>query len=28
VYAHSARVLRFEPLPELNMDFRGVALKR
>jgi peptide/nickel transport system substrate-binding protein len=28
VYAHSARVLRFVPLPELNMDFRGVALKK
>ena len=28
VYAHSARVLRFTPLPELNMDFRGVALKK
>jgi peptide/nickel transport system substrate-binding protein len=28
VYAHSARVLRFAPLPELNMDFRGVAVKR
>ena len=28
VYALSARVLRFAPLPELNMDFRGVAVKR
>jgi peptide/nickel transport system substrate-binding protein len=28
VYAHSGRVLRFVPLPELNMDFRGVALRR
>jgi PAS domain S-box-containing protein len=28
VYALSARVLRFTPLPELNMDFRGVALKK
>ena len=28
VYAHSARVMRFVPLPELNMDFRGVAVKR
>ena len=28
VYAHSARVLRFMPLPELNMDFRGVAVKK
>jgi len=28
VYAHHKRVLRFVPLPELNMDFRGVALAR
>ncbi|MGH7332616.1 MAG: ABC transporter substrate-binding protein [Candidatus Rokuibacteriota bacterium] len=28
VYAHSARVLRFVPIPELNMDFRGVALRK
>jgi peptide/nickel transport system substrate-binding protein len=28
VYAHSARVLRFVPLPELNMDFRGVAFRK
>jgi peptide/nickel transport system substrate-binding protein len=28
VYAHSKRVLRFAPIPELNMDFRGVALKK
>ena len=27
-YAHSARVLRFVPTQELNMDFRGVALRR
>jgi peptide/nickel transport system substrate-binding protein len=27
-YAHSVRVLQFVPTPELNMDFRGVALKR
>ena len=27
-YAHAARVLRFVPTQELNMDFRGVALKR
>ncbi|HEU4366763.1 MAG TPA: ABC transporter substrate-binding protein [Methylomirabilota bacterium] len=27
-YAHSPRVLRFTPTQELNMDFRGVALKR
>jgi len=27
-YAHAARVLQFVPTPELNMDFRGVALKR
>jgi peptide/nickel transport system substrate-binding protein len=27
-YAHAARVLRFTPTQELNMDFRGVALKR
>jgi len=28
VYATSARVLRFTPLTELNMDFRGVALRK
>ncbi len=28
VYAHGARVLKFVPIPELNMDFRGVALKK
>jgi ABC-type transport system substrate-binding protein len=28
VYAHSTRVLRFVPIPELNMDFRGVALRK
>jgi len=28
VYAASARVLRFVPLTELNMDFRGVALRK
>jgi peptide/nickel transport system substrate-binding protein len=28
VYAHSKRVLRFVPIPELNMDFRGVALRK
>lgn len=28
VYAYGARVLRFAPLSELNMDFRGVALRR
>jgi len=27
-YAHSTRVLRFTPTQELNMDFRGVALKK
>jgi peptide/nickel transport system substrate-binding protein len=27
-YAHSPRVLRFVPTQELNMDFRGVALRR
>jgi peptide/nickel transport system substrate-binding protein len=27
-YAHVTRVLQFVPTPELNMDFRGVALKR
>ena len=27
-YAHATRVLRFAPTQELNMDFRGVALKR
>jgi peptide/nickel transport system substrate-binding protein len=28
VYAHSTRVLRFAPTPELHMDFRGVALRK
>jgi peptide/nickel transport system substrate-binding protein len=28
IYAHTRRVLRFAPIPELNMDFRGVALKK
>jgi peptide/nickel transport system substrate-binding protein len=28
IYAHSARVLGFAPLPELHMDFRGVALRK
>ena len=28
VYAHHKRVLRFVPIPELNMDFRGVALAK
>ena len=28
VYAHSARVLRFTPLSELHMDFRGVAIRK
>jgi peptide/nickel transport system substrate-binding protein len=28
VYASSARVLRFAPLTELNMDFRGVAIRK
>jgi peptide/nickel transport system substrate-binding protein len=27
-YAHTTRVLRFAPTQELNMDFRGVALKK
>jgi peptide/nickel transport system substrate-binding protein len=27
-YAHSPRVLQFAPTQELNLDFRGVALKR
>jgi peptide/nickel transport system substrate-binding protein len=27
-YAHAARVLQFAPTQELNMDFRGVALRR
>ena len=27
-YGHSARVLRFVPTQELNVDFRGVALRR
>ena len=28
VYAHSPRVLKFTPLTELHMDFRGVALRK
>jgi ABC-type transport system substrate-binding protein len=28
IYATSARVLKFVPIPELNMDFRGVALRK
>ena len=28
IYAMSARVLRFQPLSELHMDFRGVGLKK
>ncbi len=28
IYAHSTRVLNFVPIPELNMDFRGVALQQ
>jgi len=28
VYAMSARVLRFVPLTELHMDFRGVAVRK
>jgi peptide/nickel transport system substrate-binding protein len=28
IYAASARVLRFTPLTELNMDFRGVAIRK
>jgi peptide/nickel transport system substrate-binding protein len=28
IYAHSKRVLQFVPLPELNMDFRGVAVQK
>jgi peptide/nickel transport system substrate-binding protein len=28
VYASSARVLKFAPLTELNMDFRGVAIRK
>ena len=28
IYAHSARVLKFTPLTELHMDFRGVALRK
>jgi ABC-type transport system substrate-binding protein len=27
-YAHTTRVLRFSPTQELNMDFRGVAIKK
>jgi peptide/nickel transport system substrate-binding protein len=28
IYAHATRVLRFTPIPELNMDFRGVAIRK
>ena len=28
VYAHGVRVVGFVPTPELNMDFRGVALRK
>jgi peptide/nickel transport system substrate-binding protein len=28
IYAHSTKVLRFQPIPELNMDFRGVAIRK
>ena len=28
IYAHSARVLKFAPLTELHMDFRGVAVRK
>jgi ABC-type transport system substrate-binding protein len=28
VYAHGARVLRFTPLTELHMDFRGVGVRK
>jgi peptide/nickel transport system substrate-binding protein len=28
IYAHRARVSQFVPLPELNMDFRGVTLTK
>jgi peptide/nickel transport system substrate-binding protein len=28
VYAHTARVVGFVPISELNMDFRGVALRK
>ena len=28
LYAHSARVLRFTPLSELHMDFRGVGVRK
>ena len=28
IYAHAARVLKFAPLTELHMDFRGVALRK
>jgi ABC-type transport system substrate-binding protein len=28
IYAHNKRVLQFEPLPELNMDFRGVVVQK
>jgi peptide/nickel transport system substrate-binding protein len=28
IYAHQAKVLRFAPIPELNMDFRGVAIRK
>jgi peptide/nickel transport system substrate-binding protein len=28
IYAHSARVMRFAPITELHMDFRGVAIRK
>ena len=28
IYAHSTKVLRFTPIPELHMDFRGVAIRK
>ena len=28
IYAHSVRVMKFAPLTELHMDFRGVAVRK
>jgi hypothetical protein len=28
IYAHAARVLKFVPLTELHMDFRGVGIRK
>ena len=28
IYAHAARVLKFTPLTELHMDFRGVGIRK